>query len=204
MIQPNLSGGFVLGQIQRPLSAPGETISHRTPRSIGNITLEQGNDVCLSRSAEFLSLPRVQRSFEFNNATVQRCLDPSLDFLIFVISKSSHFSIRQTIRRTWGQKSVYETAFPHLRVKFLFLLDVDLHSQRKVELENVFHEDLVQVSNLPEHYEYVTYREAAMYTFVQQRCRQAKYLLKTDDDIFLNLFLLFADLHYLYQSACNE
>lgn len=156
------------------------------------IRTAEGNDLRLRRSDEFSSVARVQRSFEFNNSTVRRCLEPSLDFLIFIISKSSHFSTRQTIRRTWAEKSVYAKVFPHLRVKFLFLLDLDLHSRRNIELENSLHADLVQVINLPEHYEYVTYREAAMYTFVRQRCAQTKYLLKTDDDIFLNLFLLFS------------
>lgn len=107
------------------------------------------------------------------------------------MSKSSHSSIRKTIRRTWGNNYAYMKIFPTLRLKFIFLVDIDLFSQRKVQLEYKLHKDIVQVVSIPEQYEYVTYREAAMYTFVHQRCKQIKFVLKTDDDIFLNLFPLF-------------
>ncbi|CAF1510322.1 unnamed protein product, partial [Rotaria sordida] len=50
----------------------------------------------------FSSLPKIQSPFEFNNSTFVKCTETSIDILIFVISKCSHASIRQSIRRTWG------------------------------------------------------------------------------------------------------
>ncbi|CAF1238043.1 unnamed protein product [Rotaria magnacalcarata] len=138
----------------------------------------------------FSSLPKVRSSFEFNNLTLKKCTEPSIDILIFVISKCSHASIRQSIRRTWGNTKLLKIYFPNVTLKLLFLVDIDSKSERKIELEYNFHKDVVQVKTLPEQYEYVTDREAALYEFIKERCKQTKFLFKTDDDIFINTFLL--------------
>ena len=67
----------------------------------------------------FPSFPKVRSSFEFNNLTLIKCNENSIDLLIFVISKCSHSSIRQTIRRTWGNLKLLEEYFPKLKVKLL-------------------------------------------------------------------------------------
>jgi hypothetical protein len=138
----------------------------------------------------FSSLPKVRSSFEYNNLTLIKCDEDSIDLLIFVISKCSHFSIRQSIRRTWGNIELLKEYFPSFELKLLFLVDIDSKSEKKLELEYIYHKDIVQVINLPEQYEYVTEREASIYSFINKRCKQTKYLFKTDDDIFLNTFLL--------------
>ena len=115
-----------------------------------------------------------------------------------MISKCSHSSIRQTIRRTWANKNVLKEFYPKFEMKVLFLVDIDSKSKHQIELEHFHHKDLVQVINLPEDYSYVTERESAIYDFVNKNCQQIKYLFKTDDDIFLNTFLL---LNYLNENS---
>ncbi|CAF0998422.1 unnamed protein product [Rotaria sordida] len=138
----------------------------------------------------FSSLPRIQNPFEYNNLTLIECHEPSIDILIFVISKCSHASIRQSIRRTWGNTKLLKKYFPNIELKLLFLVDIDSKSEKKIELEYKYHKDIVQVNNLPEQYEYVTEREAALYEFIKLHCKQTKFIFKTDDDIFINTFLL--------------
>jgi len=137
-----------------------------------------------------LSLPKVQSAFEFNNLTLIKCSETSIDMLIFIISKCSHASIRQSIRRTWGNTKLLKEYFPNVKLKLLFLVDIDSTSKGKIELEYKYHKDIVQVENLPEQYEYVTEREAALYEFIVKRCKQTKFIFKSDDDIFINTFLL--------------
>jgi hypothetical protein len=138
-----------------------------------------------------LSLPKVRRLFEYNNKTFVKCHEEdSLDLLIFIISKCSHFSIRQSIRRTWGNLKLLEEYFPKFKIKLLFLVDIDSKSSKKIELEYIYHEDIVQISNLGEQYEYVTEREAGLYQFIKYNCKQTKFIFKSDDDIFINSFLL--------------
>ncbi|CAF0998345.1 unnamed protein product [Rotaria sordida] len=138
----------------------------------------------------FSSLPKIQSPFEFNNSTFVKCTETSIDILIFVISKCSHASIRQSIRRTWGNTKLLKKYFPNIELKLLFLVDIDSKSEKKIELEYKYHKDIVQVNNLPEQYEYVTEREAALYEFIKLHCKQTKFIFKTDDDIFINTFLL--------------
>jgi hypothetical protein len=138
----------------------------------------------------FSSLPKVQSSFVFNNSTFVQCSEKSIDILIFVISKCSHSSIRQSIRRTWGNINLLKKLFPYIKLKLLFLVDIDSKSEIKIKLEYDLNVDIVQILNLPEQYEYVTHREAALYEFVNERCKQTKFIFKTDDDIFLNTYLL--------------
>ena len=115
----------------------------------------------------------------------------SIDLLIFIISKCSHGSLRQTIRRTWTNQVLFEKYFPNIHLKHLFLLDFDHSTQQEIQLEHQIYGDLVQVINLPQQYHFVTYREASIYKFVTQYCSNVKFLLKTDDDIFIDLFRLF-------------
>ena len=143
----------------------------------------------------FKSMKNLRSLFEYNNQTLSQCSEESIDVLIFVISKCAHFSIRQSIRRTWANIALLEKTFPKLKIKLLFLVDLDSQSERKIELEYRYHKDIVQISNLPEQYEYVTQREAALYQFVKYHCQQTKYLFKTDDDIFLNTYLLLSYLN---------
>lgn len=140
-------------------------------------------------------MKRIRSLFEFNNKTLVKCSEDSIDLLIFIISKCSHFSIRQSIRRTWGNTQLLNQLYPKLKIKLLFLVDLDKDSREKIELEYHYHHDLVQIINLPEQYEYVTEREAALYQFIQSHCQQMKYLFKTDDDIFLNTYLLLSYLN---------
>lgn len=146
------------------------------------------------------TLPNLRSLFEYNNQTLIQCSESTIDLLIFVISKCSHFSIRQSIRRTWANIPLLEKSFPKLKLKLLFLVDLDSHSQRKIELEHIYHKDIVQIINLPEQYQYVTERESALYQFVQYHCQQTKYLFKTDDDIFLNTFLILSFLNNQFDS----
>ncbi|CAF1124645.1 unnamed protein product [Adineta ricciae] len=147
------------------------------------------------------SLPKRRSSFLFNNLTLTQCNESSLDLLIFIISKCSHGSIRQSIRRTWANQRLLQQFFPDLHIKLLFLLDNDPHSTPKLVLEHQFYQDLVQVTNLPEQYDYVTQRESALYEFVVNRCQQTRFVFKTDDDIFINTILLLSKVQSLTNNA---
>ncbi|CAF1395626.1 unnamed protein product [Adineta ricciae] len=147
------------------------------------------------------SLSKRRSSFLFNNLTLTQCNESSLDLLIFIISKCSHGSIRQSIRRTWANQHLLQQFFPDLHIKLLFLLDNDPQSTPKLILEHQFYQDLVQVTNLPEQYDYVTQRESALYEFVVSRCQQTRFVFKTDDDIFINTILLLSKVRTLMNNV---
>ena len=125
-------------------------------------------------------------NFVIDNA--QQCANEPVDLLILVVSKSENYQTRDAIRRTWAsgkQLGIYST----MKIKYLFLLDLDEKLKHQVQLENELFQDIVQVE-LPQQYTLVTHRVLSLFEWSFRFCRSAKFLFKTDDDIFINLFLL--------------
>ncbi|CAF0950920.1 unnamed protein product, partial [Didymodactylos carnosus] len=138
---------------------------------------------------DIFSIPQSQPLFNYNNLTIHFCKnDTSIDLLIFVISKSANFKMRNSIRRTWGNVNILQK-YSTLNIKLLFLVDIDETRLFNVKLENQLFNDIVQV-HLPEYYELGTYRDAAIFDYSARYCSQAKYIFKTDDDVFINSLLL--------------
>ena len=124
--------------------------------------------------------------FVINNSDT--CRDEPIDLLIIIISKSENYKTRDAIRRTWGSgKSL--GIYSSMNVKFLFLLDLDEKLRHQIRLENDLFQDIIQVE-LPQQYTLVTHRVLSLFEWSFRYCRKAKYLFKTDDDVFINLILL--------------
>ncbi|CAF4263435.1 unnamed protein product, partial [Rotaria sp. Silwood2] len=132
---------------------------------------------------------RTPFTYEISNENFCSFINPHA--LIFVVSKSTNFGSRSAIRRTWGNlKHVTSMKeFAHLRLKLLFFLDIDETHLLSVKLEQSVYNDLVQ-ARLPQHYTLSTYRDMAILHWTEEYCSQALMTIKTDDDIFLNIFLL--------------
>jgi hypothetical protein len=58
-----------------------------------------------------------------------------------------------------------------------------------INLEQTLYHDIVQV-RLPQHYTLSTYRDMAILHWTDTYCSEAMMTVKTDDDIFLNIYLL--------------
>ena len=138
-------------------------------------------------------LPSIRRpirssfySFSIDNSDV--CLNETIDLVIIIISKSDNYKTRDAIRRTWGSgKSLGK--YSSINVKFFFLLDFDEKLSHNIRLENNLFHDIIQVE-LPQQYTLVTHRVLSLFEWSFRFCRSAKFLFKTDDDIFINLILL--------------
>ncbi len=128
-------------------------------------------------------------TYEISNANFCSSLIPHA--IIFIVSKSNNFESRNAIRRTWGNflplKSV--TRYSHLYFKRLFLIDIDETRLMSINLEQKLYEDIIQV-HLPQHYTLSTYRDMAILDWTDKFCSQVLFTIKTDDDIFLNTYLL--------------
>jgi hypothetical protein len=104
--------------------------------------------------------------------------------VVLIHSAPDNFLKRQTIRETWGK---YDS-----RTLVLFLLgNVNSSSlQHKLELENQINADMVQ-GNFQDSYRNITYKHVTAFKWFVYECPKAHFLLKTDDDVFVNLPLLF-------------
>ena len=110
--------------------------------------------------------------------------------VVYIHSCITHFERRDAIRRTWGNVTQYEVP-----VRLVFVLgkpaNDTLHIQRRVAAEWRRHGDLVQEDSV-DSYLNMTYKAVAALKWISNRCRHARFVLKADDDVLVNMFSLIA------------
>ncbi|XP_060562081.1 beta-1,3-galactosyltransferase 1-like [Ruditapes philippinarum] len=113
----------------------------------------------------------------------------NLTILIIVLSAPNNFQRRKIIRETWGNSRFYSS---YGTVKVLFLLGsvYNTNIQDKIKDEFNLYEDILQ-GNFIDSYHNLTHKTIMGYKWLTERCRNAKYIIKTDDDIVINLFTVF-------------
>ncbi|XP_059614862.1 beta-1,3-galactosyltransferase 5 [Phlebotomus argentipes] len=99
--------------------------------------------------------------------------------LILVHSAPGNWRKRNLIRRTWGRDDA--------RARLLFLLGTVASADDQLDLveENQEYGDLIQ-GNFIDAYRNMTYKHAMALKWFTYSCPEAHFLLKTDDDVFVN------------------
>lgn len=100
--------------------------------------------------------------------------------LVLVHSSPTNYAKRQTIRETWGQNT--DT------VKVVFMLGSVKNESimNDVYQENELYQDIAQ-GNFVDSYRNMTYKHVMVFKYAIYNCPHAKYVLKTDDDVFVNM-----------------
>ena len=109
--------------------------------------------------------------------------DSSVYLIVIVCVAAANLKGRVTIRETWG--SVVKT---NKEVKLIFMLGQTLNAQVQNQINNEsshFH-DIVQEDFL-DSYRNLSLKSAAMLKWSYRYCPSAKYTLKADDDMFVNI-----------------
>ncbi|MCL4150333.1 UNVERIFIED_CONTAM: hypothetical protein GTU68_024661, partial [Idotea baltica] len=74
--------------------------------------------------------------------------------------------------------------------------------QDQISEENVIHRDIIQ-GNFKEHYHNLTYKHVMGLQWVNTFCNQAKYIIKMDDDIIVDIYRYRDILKYRYENRDN-
>jgi len=115
--------------------------------------------------------------------------DREVDLLVMVASALGHQDRRDAIRNTWGSKQDLLSK----NFKLVFLLgttkDPEPELQNLLDEEASLHADIVQESFV-DSYTNLTIKTVGGVKWAQSSCSQAKFVMKTDDDIFINTKLL--------------
>ncbi|XP_045211240.2 beta-1,3-galactosyltransferase 1-like [Mercenaria mercenaria] len=120
----------------------------------------------------------------------------NLTILVMVISAPNNFQMRITNRETWANGSFYSS---YGTIKVIFLLGIidDSRVQDNIEKEFKLYGDIVQGSFI-DSYHNLSHKSVMGYKWATERCRNAKYVIKTDDDIVINMFRIFkSDIHMM-------
>ena len=108
----------------------------------------------------------------------------SVDLFIMILTIHKNVEQRNAIRKTWLTYSKNNTG----NIRYAFLLGTpkndDLHD--KVVLENNVHNDIIK-EDFIDTYKNLTYKTLMGFKWIVTYCPTAKYVLKTDDDMYINI-----------------
>ncbi|XP_054708550.1 beta-1,3-galactosyltransferase 5-like [Uloborus diversus] len=121
-------------------------------------------------------------SFNLNHKNI--CIDNgrSLQLLIIVTSSASHLESRAAIRETWGGYAKERGA---IVVFFLGFPKNEKYYSRIID-ENIKFNDIIQATFL-DTYRNLTLKTISVLNWVKESCSLVKYVLKVDDDMFINV-----------------
>jgi len=107
---------------------------------------------------------------------------PKTQLLVTVISAPTNFEERKAIRfGGWG-----ETAKNMSKVAFAFLVGYSEEFHLDLEYESDLFGDII-ITDHVDSYNNLTLKTLAAFDWMQTYCKQAEYLLKTDDDMFIQV-----------------
>lgn len=116
--------------------------------------------------------------FRFVHEAENACQTENQHLVVLVKSKASNSKIRETIRQTWGNPTLYKG------VSFVFLLGHTEGLEGIISKEAQKYKDVVQ-EDFIDNYSNNTIKTIMGYNWVVRHCSSAKFNLFVDDDVFV-------------------
>lgn len=132
---------------------------------------------------------RFFRPFLIANEDV--CGTTTVDILIYIQSLPENYARRSAIRETWSGRSV----FTDINLRTVFVLGRSSSSNNGNEMqflisnENLMYKDIIQFDFI-DSFKNLPIKSIGALRWIYQYCPQAKYIIKADDDIYVNMFLV--------------
>lgn len=109
-------------------------------------------------------------------------------FLVLLVASSyHHVDARMVIRQTWGKERI--VAGKRLVTYFLLGSTVNLSQQADIAAESQKYKDIIQ-KNFTDTYYNLTLKTMMGMEWIHRFCYQASFVMKTDTDVFVNVFYL--------------
>ena len=128
-------------------------------------------------------------SFRYRISVPQCQQAANRSIFIAVISAADNFNKRSVIRQTWQNhlKDVNSTGLMSL-VGFAFIIGLTESNatQIKIEEENKNYEDIIQIE-MNDFYENLTLKGAGLLNWLYRNCAKVDFVLKVDDDVYVNV-----------------
>lgn len=116
----------------------------------------------------------------------------SMSLTIVVMSAPKNHDARNAIRKTWGSYDGRRD----VALAFMVGVSVDPKIERNLQQESTLYEDIIR-GNFIDSYSNLTLKTISTLEWVNTYCPNAKFLLKADDDMFINVerLIKFAEKH---------
>ena len=109
----------------------------------------------------------------------------NLTYLIYVFTRVDGFEVRRAIRETWGRRGVFRNIVG--RVVFMLGATPDKAVQDRIHQESRTFRDIVQ-EDFIDSYVNLSFKGIMASKWIADNCQNAKYIIKVDDDIVLDIF----------------
>ena len=126
--------------------------------------------------------------FQFSYSSLNICASDdgksdTIDLLVVVTSQVKNIENRMALRRTWLSLAKNNTS----NIRYIFLLwnIDDIRSIEDIGMENIVHKDIV-IGYFTDNYEKLTIKTMAGILWTTRYCPNSKYMMKTDDDMWMN------------------
>lgn len=116
------------------------------------------------------------------NPTICPDQGDKLQLLVVVTSAVPHFENRMAVRQTWGHYSIRRD----VSIGFILGSTTDSALQTQVDSENYIYSDVIQ-GNFIDTYNNLTLKTISLLEWVKTYCPKVAYILKCDDDMFINI-----------------
>lgn len=119
-----------------------------------------------------------------NNGSSGICpeLGKGVQILILITSAPSHDVARMAIRQTWG----HYAARRDISIAFILGRTADKELSKKIDKEEYIYGDVIR-GRFVDAYENLTLKTISILEWVDSHCPNAAFVLKTDDDMFVNV-----------------
>ena len=118
----------------------------------------------------------------------------TIDILTYVHTSPGNYKRRLTLRETWARRAM----FKNTRIVFMMGKTEEKEIVEMLKLEASIYNDIVQ-EDYHDSYRNLTYKGVQAMKWISEYCPQAKFILKVDDDMFVNMFGILRYLNTLYK-----
>ena len=123
------------------------------------------------------------------------CQTDRIFILVYVHSAPEHYQRRLAIRETWGARNTFQ---PDFEIRIVFAVGVREEKpllQDALEMESSQYGDILQ-ENYYDSYKNLSLKGLSALQFLSLNCHHVPFILKTDDDTFVNMYGVVEHLHY--------
>ncbi|XP_047480080.1 beta-1,3-galactosyltransferase 5-like [Penaeus chinensis] len=112
---------------------------------------------------------------------LKTCQDKKVDVLVIVPTSAANHEAREAVRKSWNGN--FPANWP---VMFYLGATNNPQLQKKIAEEGRQYGDIAQDLSFFDSYNNLTLKTLSLVSWAQKFCRKANYVLKIDDDVFLN------------------
>ncbi|KAG5890977.1 hypothetical protein JTB14_037963 [Gonioctena quinquepunctata] len=159
------------------------SVSAHPVNSTSNSSNSQGPDLTKGIAAEII----YEAGHLDLNSQICPNLGKNLKLLIAVTSAPSHEIARLAVRETWGHFAIRKD----IAIAFMLGATSNQTLNDKIEKEQEIYGDIIR-GKFIDTYDNLTLKTISMLEWVDNFCPKAQFVLKTDDDMFINVSRLLA------------